>query len=98
MIYFLEFVGEALDEAEEATNYYEEIQPGLGLRFREELEAVTQAIVSQPLLWRERIGGFRRVNLPGFPFYVSYFLRGHKILIAAIAQANKHPDYWKDRI
>jgi len=77
MIYFLEFVFEALDEAEAATKYYEEIQPGLGLRFREELETVTQAIVSQPLLWRERIGGFRRVNLPGFPFYISYFLRGH---------------------
>ncbi len=72
MIYFLEFVDEALDEAEDATNYYEEIQPGLGFRFREELEAVTQAIVSQPLLWRERIGGFRRVNLLGFPFYISY--------------------------
>jgi hypothetical protein len=28
MIYFLEFVSEALDEAEAATKYYEEIQPG----------------------------------------------------------------------
>ena len=98
MIYFLEFLCDAIDDAEEATKYYEEIQPGLGVRFREELEAVTQAIVSQPLLWRERIGGFRRVNLPGFPFYISYFLRGHKILIAAIAHSSRHPDYWKSRI
>jgi plasmid stabilization system protein ParE len=98
MIYFLEFVSEALDEAEAATKYYEEIQPGLGLRFREALETVTQAIMSQPLLWRERIGGFRRVNLPGFPFYISYFLRGHKILIAAIAHSSRYPDYWKHRI
>ena len=74
MIYCLEFLSEALDEAEEATKYYEEIQLGLGVRFREEVEAVTHAIVAQPLLWRERIGGFRRVNLPGFPFYISYFL------------------------
>ena len=98
MIYCLEFLSEALDEAEEATKYYEEIQPGLGVRFCEEVEAVTQAIVVQPLLWRERIGGFRRVNLPGFPFYISYFLRGHKILIAAIAHSIRHPDYWKRRI
>ena len=98
MIYFLDFVSEALDEAEAATKYYEEIQLGLGLRFREELETVTQVIVSQSLLWRERIGGFRRVNLPGFPFYISYFLRGHKILIAAIAHSSRYPDYWKHRI
>ena len=98
MIYFLEFVSEALDEAEAATKYYEEIQPGLGLRFREELETVTQAIVSQPLLWSERIGGFRRVNLPGFPFSISYFLRGHKILIATIAHSSRYTDYWKYRI
>ena len=77
---------------------YEEIQPGLGVRFCEEVEAVTQAIVVQPLLWRERIGGFRRVNLPGFPFHLSYFLRGHKILIAAIAHSSRRPDYWKNRI
>lgn len=35
MIYFLEFLSEALGEAEEATKYYEEIQPGLGVRFCE---------------------------------------------------------------
>ena len=98
MICFLEFVSEALDEAEEATKYYEEIQLGFGVRFCEEVQAVTQAIVVQPLLWRERIGGFRRVNLPGFPFYISYFLRGHKILIAAIAHSSRRPDYWKNRI
>ena len=44
MIHCLEFVSEALDEAEATTKYYEEIQPGLGVRFREELETVTQAI------------------------------------------------------
>jgi hypothetical protein len=54
--------------------------------------------MAQPLLWRERNGGFRRVNLPGFPFYISYFLRDNKILIAAIAHSSRHPDYWKKRI
>ena len=40
MIYFLEFVSEALEEAEEATRYYQDIQLGLGVRFREEVEAI----------------------------------------------------------
>lgn len=93
----LEFLPEAVCEAEEATRYYERCVPGLGVRFRQEVESVCAAVVRQPLLWRERRGGFRRVNLPGFPYYISYFIRTERILVAAIAHASRHPDYWKRR-
>lgn len=93
----LEFLPEAALEVEEATRYYEQHVPGLGARFRLELMSVCTAVVRQPLLWRERSGGFRRVNLPGFPFYVAYFVRGERILIAAVGHASRHPNYWKQR-
>ncbi len=63
----LEYLPEAVADAEEVTRYYEERVPGLGSRFRAEVEIVCAAIVRNPLLWRERPGGFRRVNIPGFP-------------------------------
>jgi plasmid stabilization system protein ParE len=63
----VEFLDEALRDAEEATEYYENRAPGLGLRFRKELETVCFAVVRQPLLWRQRFGGHRRANFPGFP-------------------------------
>ncbi len=63
----LDFIPEAMAEAEEATRYYEQRVAGLGVRFRQEIESVCAAIIRQPLLWRERRGGFRRVNFPGFP-------------------------------
>jgi len=46
--------------------------PGLGARFCAGVESVCAAIVRQPLLWRERRGGYHRVNIPRFPYYVAY--------------------------
>lgn len=93
----LEFLPEAKCDAEEATRYYESRVPGLGARFRAEVESVCAAIVRQPLLWSERSGGYRRVNIPGFPYYVAYFIRTERIVVTAIGHAGRHPDYWKRR-
>ena len=90
-----EFLPEAKIDAEEATRYYEQCVPGLGARFRDEVENTCAAIVSQPLLWRGRLGGYRRVNIPGFPYYVAFFVRGEHCIIAAVGHAARHPDYWK---
>jgi plasmid stabilization system protein ParE len=94
----LEFLPEAADEIAAATEYYETRVPGLGARFRREVESISGAVVQHPLLWRERAGGYRRVNFPGFPYYLAFFLRDERILIAAVAHASRHPDYWKRRM
>jgi len=46
----LEFLPEALADAEEATAYYGECLDGLGVRFRAEIESLCAAIIRQPLL------------------------------------------------
>ncbi len=94
----LEFLPEAAQEAAEATAYYEEAEAGLGVRFREEVESVAAAILSHPLLWRQRPGGYRRVNLAGFPFYVAYDLRGERVRIIAVGHAARRPDYFRRRL
>ncbi|MGA2053525.1 MAG: type II toxin-antitoxin system RelE/ParE family toxin [Opitutales bacterium] len=93
----LEFLPEAKCDAEEATRFYERRILGLGARFRAEIESVCAAIVRQPLLWNERPGGYRRVNIPGFPYYVVYIIRNERIVVAAVGHAARHPDYWKRR-
>ncbi len=93
----VEFLPEALRELEDATRYYQSCDPDLGFRFRQLIEIVCGAIARSPLHWNERKGGFRRVNLRGFPYYVAYFIRGDRIIIAAVAHASQHPDYWKQR-
>ncbi len=93
----LEFLPEAKLDAEMATQFYESHVSGLGVKFRSEVESVCSAIVRQPLLWRERSGGYRRVNLPGFPYYIAYFVRGERLVVAAVGHGSRHPDYWKER-
>lgn len=94
----LEFLPEARAEVECVTGYYEARVPGLGVRFREEVESACAAIVQHPLLWRERPNGCRRVNLPGFSYYVAFVLREDRVLIIAVAHASRHPNYWKSRM
>lgn len=93
----LEFLPEASAELYEAADYYESKQEGLGRRFRNEVLEVCGLIVQQPLLWRERAGGYRRVNCPVFPYYIAYFIRGDLIVVAAVAHGHRRPGYWKQR-
>ena len=72
MSFVLEFLAEAAAEVECITGDYEARSAGLGSRFRAEIESVCAAMVQHPLLWRLRPGGWRRVNLPGFPYYVAF--------------------------
>lgn len=94
----LGFLPEASAEFYEATEYYESKQEGLGWRFRREVIEVCCLIVQQPLLWRERPGGFRRVNCPVFPFYIAFLIRGDLIVIAAVAHGHRRPEYWRTKL
>jgi len=93
-----EFLAEARDEFWEAALYYESKEKGLGVRFRAEISHVIKSILADPYLWRERAGGYRRVNCPVFPYYVAYFIRKETMLIAAVAHGHRKPGYWKERI
>ena len=66
----LEFLEESEQELVEAVLWYESKEAGLGIRFRDEIAHVLDRIVEDPLLWRERSGGYRRVNCPVFPYYI----------------------------
>jgi hypothetical protein len=69
MSFVLEFLPEAAAEVQCVIGDYEARAPGLGVRYRCEVESVCAAIVQHPLMWRLRPGGYRRVNLPGFPYF-----------------------------
>ena len=94
----LEFLPEALSEFAASVEFYEGKEPGLGKRFKNEVWEACSTIIAHPLLWRERKGGFRRLNCPVFPHYIAYFIRGETVIIAAVAHERRHPDYWRKRI
>ena len=82
----------------EAALRYEPKQPGLGVRFRDEIAHIVSRIAEDPTLWREREGGYRRVNCPVFPYFVAYIIRKQRIIIAAVGHGHRKPGYWKSRV
>jgi plasmid stabilization system protein ParE len=98
MSFVLEFLPEASAEVECVTGDYEARTKGLGSRFRAEIESVCAAIIQHPLLWRLRPGGYRRVNLPGFPYYIAFATTENEVLIIAVAHTSRRPNYFTNRI
>jgi len=94
----IELLDEAEEEFSEAVIWYESRETGLGVRFRNEVVHVLERIGEDPLLWRERAGGYRRVNCPVFPYYIPYFIRGEKVMVAAVAHDRREPNYWMSRL
>ncbi|MEX2581573.1 MAG: type II toxin-antitoxin system RelE/ParE family toxin [Verrucomicrobiales bacterium] len=92
------FTAEARADLFDSAAYYEFREAGLGSRFREEIAAVLQSASASPLLWRERPGGFRRINCPVFTHYVAYVIRGEALIVIAIAHGHREPGFWKDRL
>jgi plasmid stabilization system protein ParE len=92
---------EILHEAEEKLNqaiaHYEDIEPGLGVRLKEEVRAVIQWIKDNSEVPRLRSKGYRRVNLKVFRYYLPYFIWNEAVWILAVAHGSRPPEYWLNR-
>ena len=88
---------QAFKELDDAISYYEAQQAGLGLRLMEEFDRHVRWILNNPTVPRIRKGGYRRVNLKTFPYYIAYIIREDILWILAMAHGHRNPEYWIDR-
>ena len=93
----VEILQEAQDELDAAIAYYEDNEPGLGVRLKKETRAAIEWIVRNPEVPRPRAKGYRRVNLKVFQHYVAYFIWAETIWIVAVAHGRRRPEYWLSR-
>ena len=93
----LQILDDATAEFADAIARYEDIESGLGVRFRQEVQATAAWIENHPELPNLRPNGYRRVNLKVFPYYVAYMIHSEIIWILAIAHSARRPDYWIQR-
>jgi len=84
-------------ELNQAIDYYEECQAGLGLEFADEIYKTVQRILVFPNAWQSLGEGNRRCLTNRFPFGVIYYKREQEIIVLAVMQLNRKPDYWKSR-
>ncbi len=88
----------AAKELNDTINYYEERHVGLGLEFAKEVYATIQNILQFPEAWSPLSENTRRCLTNRFPYGVIYQITDKEIVIIAIMQLNKKPEYWKNRI
>jgi len=88
---------QAFEELNNAIAYYEEQQAGLGLRLKDEVDQHVNWILGNSTIPRIRRGGYRRVNLKVFPYYIAYIIREDILWILAIAHIHRKPEYWIKR-
>lgn len=92
------FHPEARNEFFEAINYFEDCRNGLGLEFSKEVFSTIQRIIHFPFAWSDFSENTKRCLTKRFPYGVIYQIIEDEVIIIAIMQLNREPDYWKKRI
>ena len=93
------FLKPAEKELDDAVDYYESEQRGLGIRFQTEVALSLSRIVRQPLSYQE-IGKYsRRCLVHKFPYGVIFQYRelSEEILVVCVAHLHRRPDFWLSR-
>jgi len=93
----LEYLEEALEDAEAAARWYAERSAAAAAGFSEEIDAAESAIGDLPEAWPLFDHGTRRYLLRRYPFSIIYRVEPSRILILAVAHGHRRPGYWKSR-
>lgn len=84
-------------ELDTAVDYYESIQPGLGIDLAEEVQQAIIRAVEYPQAWSFMRKPVRRSLVKRFPYGVLYVEKEHEILILAVMNLHREPFYWEKR-
>ena len=97
MNYVLVFRSQVRDELDEAYNWYEYQQSGLGEEFLdcidEKLNAICLLPESYPVVYRD----VRRAVVKRFPYAIYYRIISSRIVVTAVFHSSKNPKGWQKR-
>jgi plasmid stabilization system protein ParE len=94
----VEFLEPARSEFNEAVDYYEGRQPGLGLKFEEEVKSTIQRIAAFPAAWSRLSERTRRCRTNKFPYGIIYQVKGDVLLVVAVMHLHRDPTTWRERL
>jgi hypothetical protein len=92
-----EFHRLAEHELNEASQYYDLEEPGLGSSFLQEVDRCLQFIEAQPEAGQILRGAVRRRLLRRFPYALLYRVNPSGIRILAVMNLKRRPTYWVGR-
>jgi toxin ParE1/3/4 len=84
-------------EMNEAAEYYEVREPGLGNAFIDEVERAINSILQNPDSAQVILKSIRRKILWRFPYSLMYSINVDTIRVLSVASQKRRPFYWRYR-
>lgn len=94
----ISFLAIAQIELDEAIEYYNYESSGLGQQFFMEIMKTLDLIAKYPEAWQTCSIRTRRCQTRRFPYGIIFQIRNDEILIIAISNLHRKPDYWNNRL
>jgi plasmid stabilization system protein ParE len=88
---------EARAEFDEAFDWYERRQPGLGVRFVAEVQACVERVTANPLGFAVVHRDVREALVNDFPFAVYFRVLPARVQIVSVFHTSRNPIIWKRR-
>ena len=100
MNYLLEILPDALADIEEAAEWYEVQQSGLGSDFAHTVIAAIESLPESPLIYqiRERRRAVRWFLPSRFPHRIVYRMHDNLITVFAVLHTARHEREWRRRL
>jgi len=92
------FTQAARAELIEAQDWYEAKAPGLGRRFRAEIENVVERMAANPRQFAVVFKTLRRARAKKFPYSPFFSIEANDLLVVACFHSKRDPRHWQDRI
>jgi plasmid stabilization system protein ParE len=93
----VEFRPAAAADLEEAADWYEAKQGGLGLEFLDAVRATLDKITENPKLYRVLYRDTRRALIRRFPYGIYFRAMPNRVLIVACMHGRRRPSRWRSR-
>lgn len=94
-MYKLQLKAQAIEDMNEAFDWYEVQRPGLGKKFLDEIQKYTEVISQEPELFirhgRQRIAFMRR-----FPFKIIFEVQAEIVVLYRVFHASRNPGRLSD--
>ncbi len=89
---------EAQIDVREAALWFENQEPGLGLRFASEVTTSLNAIANNPFRFPVLDEEVRRALLKSFPYSIYFLTSTDIVVVIAVLHQHRNPTAWQDRL
>ncbi len=93
-----EYHPDAIQEAWEAFDWYDERSERAAEEFWQELRRARESVMRHPQSWSSYLHGTRFFKLHRFPYALVYIERADRIIGIAVAHLKRRPGYWRKRL